>query len=168
MPGDPFPGYGPIARRRAARHVAHGETVYGRARRRPPSKLGLVARIFGALTVILIFAVIIGLTVLSRASSGRIIPNVSVRGLNISQMTPDMARAALRHQYAGFVASPISFQFEDRIWRASPEQLGITVEIDESRDEGPLCIEYSSRQPVPLSDARHPVLGAVFKRHPAQ
>ena len=46
--------------------------------------------------------------------------------------------------------------------------LRITVEVDENREEGPLCIEYSSRQLVPLSDGRHPVLGVVFKRRPAE
>jgi methylmalonyl-CoA/ethylmalonyl-CoA epimerase len=54
------------------------------------------------------------------------------------------------------------------VYRWPGSFLRITVEIDESRDEGPLCIEYSSRQPVRLSDGRHPVLGAVFKRRPAE
>jgi len=43
----------------------------------------------------------------------------------------------------------------------------IAVEIDGAREEGPLCIEYSSRRAVALLDDRHPVLGAVFKRLPA-
>jgi hypothetical protein len=43
----------------------------------------------------------------------------------------------------------------------------IAVQIDRERDEGPLCIEYSSRRPVALPDGAHPVLGAVFSRLPA-
>ena len=54
------------------------------------------------------------------------------------------------------------------VYRWPGSFLRITVEVDENREEGPLCIEYSSRQPVPLSDGRHPVLGAVFKRRPAE
>jgi hypothetical protein len=44
----------------------------------------------------------------------------------------------------------------------------IAIEIDAAREEGPLWIEYSSRRAVPLPDNDpHPVLGAVFKRRPA-
>lgn len=44
----------------------------------------------------------------------------------------------------------------------------VAVEIDAERQEGPLWIEYSSRRAVSLPDGDpHPVLGAVFKRRPA-
>lgn len=53
------------------------------------------------------------------------------------------------------------------VYRWPGSFLRIVVEIDPTRDEGPLYIEYSSRRAVPLSDDPHPVLGAVFKRQPA-
>jgi len=53
------------------------------------------------------------------------------------------------------------------VYRWPGSFLRLVVEIDPARDEGPLCIEYSSRRAVPLSDDPHPVLGAVFKRYPA-
>jgi methylmalonyl-CoA/ethylmalonyl-CoA epimerase len=44
----------------------------------------------------------------------------------------------------------------------------VAIEIDAAREEGPLWIEYSSRRAVSLPDGDpHPVLGAVFKRLPA-
>lgn len=44
----------------------------------------------------------------------------------------------------------------------------VAIEIDAARDEGPLWIEYSSRRAVALPDHDpHPVLGAAFKRLPA-
>ena len=53
------------------------------------------------------------------------------------------------------------------VYRWPGSFLRIVVEIDPTRGEGPLCIEYSSRRAVPLSADPHPVLGAVFKRQPA-
>ncbi len=44
----------------------------------------------------------------------------------------------------------------------------VAIDIDAAREEGPLWIEYSSRRAVALPGADpHPVLGAVFKRQPA-
>ena len=44
----------------------------------------------------------------------------------------------------------------------------VAIEIDATREEGPLWIEYSTRRVVALPESRpHPVLGAAFKRLPA-
>ena len=44
----------------------------------------------------------------------------------------------------------------------------IAVEIDPAREEGPLWIEYATRRAVALAeDQPHPVLGAAFRRRPA-
>ena len=44
----------------------------------------------------------------------------------------------------------------------------VAIEIDATREEGPLWIEYSTRRAVALPESRpHPVLGAAFKRLPA-
>lgn len=45
-------------------------------------------------------------------------------------------------------------------WPGSP--LRIAVEIDATRDEGPIAIEVQSERPLQLPDAGHPVLGAAF------
>jgi methylmalonyl-CoA/ethylmalonyl-CoA epimerase len=52
----------------------------------------------------------------------------------------------------------------DLVFRWPGSFMRVTVEIDPLRGEGPLCIEYSSGRPVPLSDGAHPVLGAVFRQ----
>ena len=44
----------------------------------------------------------------------------------------------------------------------------VAIEIDAAREEGPLWIEYSTRRAVALADHQpHPVLGAAFRRRPA-
>jgi methylmalonyl-CoA/ethylmalonyl-CoA epimerase len=50
------------------------------------------------------------------------------------------------------------------VYRWPGSAMRIVVEIDPGADEGPLAIEYTSRQPVALPEGRHPVLGAVFRR----
>ncbi|MFQ5827627.1 MAG: VOC family protein [Candidatus Methylomirabilia bacterium] len=45
-------------------------------------------------------------------------------------------------------------------WPGSPMYL--TVEIDPSRDEGPISIEFTSDRPVSLAEVPHAVLGTVF------
>ncbi|HKQ65871.1 MAG TPA: hypothetical protein VJZ73_12730, partial [Methylomirabilota bacterium] len=96
----------------------------------------------------------------ARGSASRI----TVLGLRLSARSRERA-----HTQWGTVVQGqlVSGSDGTLVYRWPGSFLRIAVEIDENRDEGPLCIEYSSRQPVPLSDGRHPVLGAVFKRRPA-
>ena len=94
-------------------------------------------------------------------------------GITTVAMDAELAEYASRETLTGRTAprKPYSGSLSTRALAREEALLllaDIAVEVDESRDEGPLCIEYSSRQPVPLSDGRHPVLGAVFKRRPAQ
>ena len=53
------------------------------------------------------------------------------------------------------------------VYRWPGSFMSIVIEIDPAREEGPRWIEYSSRRAVPLTDEPHPVLGAVFRRRPA-
>jgi len=46
-------------------------------------------------------------------------------------------------------------------WPRSP--LRIAVEIDPTRDEGPLAIEISAARAIDIPHGRHPVLGVVFQ-----
>ena len=96
--------------------------------------LRAVAGLFGTLVLLLFLVAVAGLIALDRAYSGRIISNVVVRGLNLSQMRPDQARAALHQRYAAFLAAPVTFQFEGYTWRPTAAQIGISLEIDVAVD----------------------------------
>jgi catechol 2,3-dioxygenase-like lactoylglutathione lyase family enzyme len=47
-------------------------------------------------------------------------------------------------------------------WPDSP--MGLAVEIDPARDEGPVAIEIATDRAIALPDGPHPVLGTVFRR----
>jgi methylmalonyl-CoA/ethylmalonyl-CoA epimerase len=89
---------------------------------------------------------------------------IKVLGLRLSAHSRERA-----HTQWGTVVQGVRADGEDGalVYRWPGSFLRLVVEIDPARDEGPLCIEYSSRRAVPLSDDPHPVLGAVFKRSPA-
>lgn len=53
------------------------------------------------------------------------------------------------------------------VYRWPGSFMRVAIELDPARAEGPLSIEYASRRAVALADAPHPVLGAVFRRRPA-
>jgi len=86
-----------------------------------------------------------------------------VIGLRLSARSAERAHA----QWAAVVRGE---RTDDRdgalVYRWPGSSMRIAVEIDPHRDEGPLCIEYSSRRAVALADGAHPVLGAVFRRFP--
>lgn len=65
----------------------------------------------------------------------RIIPNVSVRGFAIGQMTRDEAQTTLHHHYADFLTTPVTFELEGYTFQPTPEQLGLTLEIDEAVEQ---------------------------------
>ena len=89
---------------------------------------------------------------------------IEVLGLRLSARSRERA-----HTQWGTVVQGVRADGADGalVYRWPGSFLRLVVEIDPARDEGPLCIEYSSRRAVPLSDDPHPVLGAVFKRYPA-
>ena len=86
---------------------------------------------------------------------------IKVLGLRLSAHSRERA-----HTQWGTVVQGVRADGEDGalVYRWPGSFLRLVVEIDPARDEGPLCIEYSSRRAVRLPDDPHPVLGAVFKR----
>ena len=88
---------------------------------------------------------------------------ITVLGLRLSARSRERA-----HTQWGTVVQGMLANGNDGVlvYRWPGSFLRLVIEIDPARDEGPLWIEYSSRRAVPLSDAPHPVLGAVFKRLP--
>jgi len=91
-------------------------------------------------------------------------PSISVIGLRLSARSAARAHA----QWGALVRGERGDERDGTlVYRWPGSSMRIAVQIDRERDEGPLCIEYSSRRPVALPDGAHPVLGAVFSRLPA-
>ena len=140
-----FQDYGPMRRRgREARGVQnmalpqrpegfHAETVAMRAvpRRRPPRKSSSGWWLVPLLLIIIALATALGgLTYLDDTYAGRIYPNVSIQGIDLTEMTPADAKVALRERFDRFLAAPVRFQYEGRSWEPTPEQIGLRVNLD--------------------------------------
>jgi methylmalonyl-CoA/ethylmalonyl-CoA epimerase len=90
---------------------------------------------------------------------------IRVLGLRLSARSRERA-----HTQWGAVIQGVGADGGDGalVYRWPGSFMYIAIEIDAAREEGPLWIEYSSRRAVRLPDVDpHPVLGAVFKRRPA-
>jgi methylmalonyl-CoA/ethylmalonyl-CoA epimerase len=89
---------------------------------------------------------------------------ITVLGLRLSVRSRERADAQWRAVIQGARADGDNGAL---VYRWPGSFMYIAIDIDPDREEGPLWIEYSSRRAVSLSDGPHPVLGAVFKRRPA-
>jgi methylmalonyl-CoA/ethylmalonyl-CoA epimerase len=91
-------------------------------------------------------------------------PPITVLGLRLSAHTRERADT----QWGAVVQGARAEGGDGAlVYRWPGSFMYVAVEIDPARDEGPLWIEYASRRAVPLADGPHLVLGAAFKRRPA-
>ncbi len=65
----------------------------------------------------------------------RIVPGVSVAGIDLSGMTYEEAVAALANQYTYANEAIFTFRDGDRIWQMSAEDLGVTFDVNETVTE---------------------------------
>ncbi|HMQ30125.1 MAG TPA: VanW family protein, partial [Chloroflexaceae bacterium] len=70
-----------------------------------------------------------------RAYDGQIVQNVTVRGLPVSGLGPEEARAALRERYAELLQAPLSLTFGERSWAPTAEEIGLQIAIDAAVDQ---------------------------------
>ncbi len=99
-----------------------------------------------------------------RRPTGEIRQAITVLGLRLSAGSRERADAQW-----GSIVQGVHAEARDGalVYRWPGSFMYIAVDIDPAREEGPRWIEYASRRALPLLDAPHPVLGAVFKRQPA-
>lgn len=74
------------------------------------------------------------LVYLEQSYAGRILPNISVRGVPVGNLTRDDARAAIEATFAPFLAQPVVLTYSGRSWTPTLAELGVTLEIDEALD----------------------------------
>ncbi|MCS6883122.1 MAG: VanW family protein [Oscillochloridaceae bacterium] len=79
------------------------------------------------------------LVAFDRSYAGRIYPNVSVRGVPIGELTPQLARATLEQQFAPFLAQPVILTYGDQMWAPTLAELGVRLEIDRAVEQAYLA-----------------------------
>jgi vancomycin resistance protein YoaR len=123
---------------RAQRYALARERLQGRRlRRRKAVSAGYyLARALGgallALSILAALGALGGLIMLERVYADRILFQVSVRGMSLSELSRDKAREALEAHYAAWQASPITLVFEDQVWTPTAEELGVRVQVAEA------------------------------------
>ena len=88
-------------------------------------------------------------------------PPVTIVGLRLRAHARDRSQT----QWASVLQGESGESADGRLiyrWPGSP--MRIAVEIDRSRDEGPVAIEIAGHRTVSLPADPHPVLGAIFTR----
>jgi len=65
----------------------------------------------------------------------KIYPGVQVLGVNLSGMTRDEARQALTQAAATYTPPPVALRYGDQIWPLSPEDMGMTIVVDDSLNQ---------------------------------
>jgi vancomycin resistance protein YoaR len=84
----------------------------------------------GAILLTIVLAIF--LTAFQIRIQDRIVPGVSVAGIDLSGMTHEEAVAALANQYTYANEAIFTFRDGDDIWQMSAEDLGVTFDVDET------------------------------------
>lgn len=79
--------------------------------------------------------VTLALLLVERELSRRIYPNISVRGVAIGGLTPDQARTTIERRLGAFLYAPVELHYAGQTWRPSPEELGLSLALDEALDD---------------------------------
>jgi vancomycin resistance protein YoaR len=101
-----------------------------RTARRPPSRgAGVFAYLFLSLLILVLLGAGGGLYYLDRSYQGKIYPNVTVQGLNVGELTPHEAEAALRARYGAFLRHPVTLTYGERAWEPGYADVGIEFDF---------------------------------------
>ncbi|WP_240695552.1 VanW family protein [Candidatus Chloroploca sp. Khr17] len=89
--------------------------------------LVIVASMTAALTLTLLFT--------ERQYEQRIYPNIHIRGVDVSGMTVEEARAEVERAYGAFLYNPVELQFGEASWHPAADELGLRLVLDDALDE---------------------------------
>lgn len=103
-----------------------------------PQRSPFPYQILAALTIglVLFFSAVGGLTGSLRiVYSGRILPGISVAGVDLSSHTPDQAVAALEERITYPESGQVVFRYGDEVWVAHPQELGLVFDVGASVEQ---------------------------------
>ncbi|HEX9440001.1 MAG TPA: peptidoglycan binding domain-containing protein, partial [Roseiflexaceae bacterium] len=107
-----------------------GRSSRSRVARRPPSRgAGIGISVFLGVLIVALIGAGGGLYYLDRSYQGKIYPNVAVQGLNVGELSPQAAEAALRAHYGAFIQRPIVLTYGERSWAPSIADVGIDFDF---------------------------------------
>ncbi|MFP4440451.1 MAG: VanW family protein [Chloroflexaceae bacterium] len=113
---------------------ADRRTTEKRPRRRFPGGLPLAVRLLAMLVLLLGLGTIAGAVALDYTYRERILPNVTIRGMAVGQLSPAEAETALNEQYAAFLEAPVALTLHGRTWEPTLDELGVALGIDDAID----------------------------------
>lgn len=98
---------------------------------RSPLPLQILATLFGGLFIFLLAIGVIsgGYQLLY---DGRVFPGISMAGVDLTNMTPEQASAALNQRLTYPANGQIVFRYGDRVWVATPAELGMVFDAGTS------------------------------------
>lgn len=96
------------------------------------ARVGLVLNSLLLLLVVFVVSAGVGLFYLDRSYDGKIYPNVSIQGVQVGEMTPQQAEAAIAARYEAFLSQPLTLTYGGRVWRPTPDDLGLHFAFDEA------------------------------------
>lgn len=67
-----------------------------------------------------------------RDYTGRIYPNIHVRGVDVGNRDFDDAHRKLESRYASFLFNPVELRYHDKIWQPTASDLGIAVDFGQA------------------------------------
>jgi vancomycin resistance protein YoaR len=107
-----------------------------RSTSRPP-RGGAGAGVYVVLGVLLVLVLSAGggLYYLDRSYEGRIYPNVTVQGIDVGELSPQQAEAALRARYGAFLQQPVTLSYGDQSWQPTIADVGIAFDFKGAIDD---------------------------------
>jgi vancomycin resistance protein YoaR len=112
-----------------------GAPAAPRAAWRPPRRKANVG-LYLALTVLLmLLAGAVGsLYYLDRSYQGKIYPNVTIQGMNVGELSPAQAEAALRQSHEAFIRRPVVLTYGDQTWQPTLAEAGVEFDFKSAVD----------------------------------
>jgi vancomycin resistance protein YoaR len=83
-----------------------------------------LAGVLITLLMLILGGIIGGLVYLDQTFQGKVYPNVSVQGIDVSNQTPQEIEQTLRQRYSTFVQQPIELSYNGQTWRPTLAELG--------------------------------------------
>ncbi|NJK79139.1 MAG: vanomycin resistance protein VanB, partial [Chloroflexaceae bacterium] len=61
--------------------------------------------------------------------ANRIYPNISIRGIDVGEMTADEAHTAVTEQYTNFLTQPMTLTYRGQTWTPAAADIGVSLEV---------------------------------------